>query len=269
MHLVPDASVDDGLLDVVLISGAGKRAYLANLAKVFRGTHVHDAAYTRLQAREVTLLGRPALHRLRRRRPDRRPARHLPRRPARPARARPVTEKKGQTLLSRLGVGVAAAKAVGRLSRAAGRGGGTSLPGKVLTRVEPDAIGMLSGRLAHGSAVISATNGKTTTAAMVASVLERRGARLVHNRAGANMAGRRRQRARLRARATPDCSRSTSSGSRSCSGELEPRAVLLANLFRDQLDRYGELETIGDRWAEAVRTLPPRHRRSSSTPTIR
>jgi YegS/Rv2252/BmrU family lipid kinase len=53
MHLVPDASVTDGLLDVVLIADAGKGHYLANLAKVFRGTHVHDLAYTRLQAREV------------------------------------------------------------------------------------------------------------------------------------------------------------------------------------------------------------------------
>src|SRR5690349_23762092 len=89
----------------------------------------------------------------------------------------------------RLAAGVAAAKAVGTLARTAGRGGGTSLPGKVLTRVEPHAIGRLAQRLDRGSVVISATNGKTTTAAMVASILERTGARLVHNRAGANMAG--------------------------------------------------------------------------------
>src|SRR4051794_28845945 len=89
----------------------------------------------------------------------------------------------------RLAAGVAAAKAVGTLARTAGRGGGTSLPGKVLTRVEPHAIARLASRLDRGSVVISATNGKTTTAAMVASILERTGARLVHNRAGANMAG--------------------------------------------------------------------------------
>src|SRR4051812_15752437 len=89
----------------------------------------------------------------------------------------------------RLAAGVAAAKAVGTLARTAGRGGGTSLPGKVLTRVEPHAIGRLASRLDRGSVVISATNGKTTTAAMVASILDRTGARLVHNRAGANMAG--------------------------------------------------------------------------------
>lgn len=54
MHLVPDASLDDGLLDVVMISDASRAHYLANLAKVFRGTHVQDVAYTRVQAREVS-----------------------------------------------------------------------------------------------------------------------------------------------------------------------------------------------------------------------
>jgi lipid II isoglutaminyl synthase (glutamine-hydrolysing) len=143
---------------------------------------------------------------------------------------------------------VAAAKAVGTLVRAARRGGGTSLPGKVLTRLEPHAIGLLARRLSHGSAVISATNGKTTTAAMAAAILERTGASLVHNRAGANMAG-------GVASALAAASRR---GGRALAGdlglfevdefwlgpvseELEPRALLLGNLFRDQLDRYGEL----------------------------
>src|SRR4051795_11143235 len=159
----------------------------------------------------------------------------------------------------RLAAGVAAAKAVGTLARTAGRGGGTSLPGKVLTRVEPHAIGRLARRLERGSVVISATNGKTTTAAMVASILARTGTRLVHNRAGANMAG-------GIASALAAASRR---GGRVLAGdlglfevdefwlgavveELEPRAMLLGNLFRDQLDRYGELETIADRWAAVV-----------------
>jgi UDP-N-acetylmuramyl tripeptide synthase len=165
--------------------------------------------------------------------------------------------------MMRLAAGVAAAKAVGTLARTAGRGGGTSLPGKVLTRVEPHAIGRLASRLDRGSVVISATNGKTTTAAMVASILERTGARLVHNRAGANMAG-------GIASALAAASRR---GGRELTGdfglfevdefwlgavaeELEPRAMLLGNLFRDQLDRYGELETIADRWAAVVARSP-------------
>src|SRR5437588_11163341 len=83
---------------------------------------------------------------------------------------------------------IAAARAVGGLSRHAGRGG-TSLPGKLLMRLEPDAISELAARLTRGSVVVSATNGKTTTAAMIASILERAAVTLVHNRAGANMAG--------------------------------------------------------------------------------
>jgi lipid II isoglutaminyl synthase (glutamine-hydrolysing) len=157
----------------------------------------------------------------------------------------------------RLAIGVAAAKATGAAIRAAGRGGGTSLPGKVLTRVAPDALERLAARLASGSLVISATNGKTTTAAMAASILERTGHRMVHNRAGANMAG-------GVASALADAARR--GGIRGDLGLFEvdefwlgqvveavrPRALLLGNLFRDQLDRYGELDTIADRWAAVV-----------------
>jgi lipid II isoglutaminyl synthase (glutamine-hydrolysing) len=156
-----------------------------------------------------------------------------------------------------LGPKVAAAKAVGTLVRAAGRGGGTSLPGKVLTRLEPHAIGLLSRRLPHGSAVISATNGKTTTAAMTAAVLERTGETLVHNRAGANMAGgvaSALAAASRRGRLTGDLGlfEVDEFWLGPVVEELSPRAILLSNLFRDQLDRYGELEIIADRWAEVV-----------------
>ena len=156
--------------------------------------------------------------------------------------------------------GVLVAKAAATAARAARRGGGTSLPGKVLLRLAPDAIGRLAGRLERGSVVISATNGKTTTAAMVASVIERTGARVVHNRAGANMAGGVASALALAARG----------GGRRLDGDfglfevdefwlgqvvaqLRPRALLLGNLFRDQLDRYGELDTIADRWAALAR----------------
>ena len=158
-----------------------------------------------------------------------------------------------------LGPKVAAAKAVGTVVRAAGRGGGTSLPGKLLTRLEPHAIGLLARRLPHGSAVISATNGKTTSAAMTAAILEQTGETLVHNRAGANMAG----------GVASALAAAARHGGRELAGELglfevdefwlgpvveelEPRALLLGNLFRDQLDRYGELEIIAERWAEVV-----------------
>jgi lipid II isoglutaminyl synthase (glutamine-hydrolysing) len=149
----------------------------------------------------------------------------------------------------RLRVAATAARAAGALSRRTGRGG-TSLPGKVLLRLEPHAIGELAGRLDRGSAVISATNGKTTTAAMVAAILERGGSRLVHNRAGANMAGGVAS-ALLQGRGDTGLFEVDEFWLDRVVPEIRPRAILLANLFRDQLDRYGELETIVERW-EAV-----------------
>jgi lipid II isoglutaminyl synthase (glutamine-hydrolysing) len=163
--------------------------------------------------------------------------------------------------MSALDAKILAARAVGELARRAGRGGGTSLPGKVLTRLEPDAIEQLAGRLHDGTAVISATNGKTTTAAMAASVLQGSGVSLVHNRAGANMAGG--VASTLLAAARRGDGIDGELGLFEIdefwldriSPQLRPRAMVLGNLFRDQLDRFGELETIADRWAALVRTL--------------
>jgi len=83
----------------------------------------------------------------------------------------------------RLRAGAAAGRVVRAATRRLGRGG-TTVPGRVLLRVDPRAIDHLGRRLEGGSAVLSATNGKTTTAAMIASVLARTGRPLVHNRGG-------------------------------------------------------------------------------------
>jgi lipid II isoglutaminyl synthase (glutamine-hydrolysing) len=154
----------------------------------------------------------------------------------------------------RLQAGLLAARAAAAATRVAGRGG-TSLPGKVLMRAEPRAISRLAERLPRGSVVISATNGKTTTAAMVAAILGRTGTRLVHNRAGANMAGG--VAAALAAgRGDMGLFEVDEFWLGPVARDLAPRAVLLGNLFRDQLDRYGELEIIADRWAEIADGLP-------------
>ena len=158
---------------------------------------------------------------------------------------------------------LALARAVGTLSRLRG-GGATSAPGKVLMRIEPHAIGALGSRLTQGSALISATNGKTTTAAMAAAILRRAGVALVHNQAGANMAG---------GIATTLLAAARGRGAIAgelglfevdelwlgpVAEELRPRAILLGNLFRDQLDRYGELERIADSWREVLEARPAR-----------
>ena len=123
-------------------------------------------------------------------------------------------------------------------------------------RLDPDAISRLAQRLPDGTAIVSATNGKTTTAAMVASVLEHAGIGLVAQ-------SRRREHgrwSRLDAARCGAARRSAIEGELGLfevdefwldrvAAQLRPRAMVLGNLFRDQLDRYGELDTIADRWA--------------------
>ncbi len=151
---------------------------------------------------------------------------------------------------------IAAARAVASLSRLAGRGGGTTIPGKLLATLDPGAIDRLAARLPAGAAVVSATNGKTTTTAMAAEILRPR-FRLAHNAAGANLVsgvastllaadGAELGLLEVDEGALPEVLR-----------RVRPRAVLLGNLFRDQLDRYGELELVAERWRAAVDALPP------------
>ena len=148
----------------------------------------------------------------------------------------------------------ALARGVRALSRRLGRGGGTTLPGRLLLKADDTALERMSARLEHGAVLVSATNGKTTTSAMVAAILEESGERVVHNRAGSNMgwgvatalldAGRERDQVGLFEVDEAWLPR--------VADALKPRTYLLSNLFRDQLDRYGELELLADAWAELV-----------------
>jgi len=147
------------------------------------------------------------------------------------------------------------ARATGTLSRVAGVGGGTTVPGKLLWKLDPGAIDELASRLPLGSTLVSATNGKTTTAAMAAEILRGK-LKLAHNRSGANLVSGVAS-SLLSARdaelglfevdeaALPELAR-----------RLRPRALCLGNLFRDQLDRYGELELVAGRWRATVDELP-------------
>jgi lipid II isoglutaminyl synthase (glutamine-hydrolysing) len=159
---------------------------------------------------------------------------------------------------------LALARAVGAISRVRG-GGATSAPGRALLALAPDAIGVLARRLRAGSVLVSATNGKTTTAALAASILERAGVSLVHNQAGANMAGGIASTLLAAAGAREEIAGEMGLFEvdemwlARLTAELRPRAIVLGNLFRDQLDRYGELETIAERWAATVHGAAAAH----------
>jgi UDP-N-acetylmuramyl tripeptide synthase len=158
-------------------------------------------------------------------------------------------------VLSPLDFEIAVARRVGELSRRLGKGGGTTIPGKLLATLDPGAIDRLAARLPAGCVAVSATNGKTTSTAMAAEIL-RPLHRLAHNSAGANLVsgiasallaadGAELGLFEIDEFALPELLR-----------RVRPRVLCLGNLFRDQLDRYGELELIAERWRDAVGELP-------------
>ena len=151
---------------------------------------------------------------------------------------------------------IALARAAGRVSRLVGAGGGTTVPGKLLWKLHPTAVDRLAARLPLGSALISATNGKTTTAAMTAEILRER-VRLAHNSSGANLVSGVASTLLSTRDAELGLFEVDEAALPEVAARVRPRAVCLGNLFRDQLDRYGELEHVADGWRRAVAVLAP------------
>ena len=143
------------------------------------------------------------------------------------------------------------ARAAGTASRASGRGGGTTLPGRLLLRLAPDAIARLGARLHGAVTLVSATNGKTTTSGMLASILAAAGREPVHNRAGSNMTWGVAT-ALIEQRGDEGLFEVDEAWLPAVAEQLDPSLIVLGNLFRDQLDRYGEIEALAEEWSRTV-----------------
>jgi UDP-N-acetylmuramyl tripeptide synthase len=139
----------------------------------------------------------------------------------------------------------------------------------MLLRMAPDAIARLGSRLDRGSTLISATNGKTTTAGMIAAALEADGRHPVHNRAGSNMTWGVAT-ALLEQQGEEGLFEVDEAWLPKVAAQLEPSLLVLGNLFRDQLDRYGEMETLAAEWGKtvALRTGRSRFALNADDPAI-
>jgi len=154
----------------------------------------------------------------------------------------------------------------GTLSRRLGLGGGTSIPGTVARIVDPAIIGRLSDQLARGSIVVTGTNGKTTTSGLIATILRQAGFRVWRNREGSNLINGVAAALVIRSELSGHLRRGDNTiaifevdefAFPAVVRELRPRVILINNLFRDQLDRYGEVESVAQRWRETLADLSP------------
>lgn len=145
---------------------------------------------------------------------------------------------------------VTLAKLAGVASRLFGRGGGQALPGVVAERLDPQLARKLAADLPHGVILVTGTNGKTTTTKLIAAGLAAAGERVVTNSTGSNLkrgvvsaliaAADRKGRIR---RGTIGLFEVDEASLRHIAPLVQPSHIVVLNLFRDQLDRYGELDT--------------------------
>jgi len=162
----------------------------------------------------------------------------------------------------RLSTAIALGKTAATLSRVLRRGGGTTMPGRVARAVEPNVVGLLARRLPGGTVLVAGTNGKTTTAHLLAHIMRADGRRVVHNRAGANLAAGIAsalvEHADLRGDPAGDLGifEVDEATVPRVVPALAPRVAVFTNLFRDQLDRYGEIDYISGLWRAAGARLP-------------
>ena len=158
-----------------------------------------------------------------------------------------------------------AAILAGKATRAAlavlGRGA-TALPGLVALAVDPDIVARVSDALPHGVVAVTGTNGKTTTTRMLADIVRAAGWAPVHNRSGSNLD--RGLAAAILADATWGGEPRGNVGIYELDeasvprilARLHPRILVVTNLFRDQLDRYFEIDALARRLAAAIALLP-------------
>ncbi|MGH3090295.1 MAG: MurT ligase domain-containing protein [Rubrobacteraceae bacterium] len=162
----------------------------------------------------------------------------------------------------RLSLAILAARSAQLASRTLRTGGGSTVPGVVARRVDPKVLTKLSKRLPGGAAAITGTNGKTTTARMASGILQTAKTQAVNNSTGANLV------TGVTAALVSDSSLFGKPRSGTAlfevdeasvpkvAAEAELKLLAVLNLFRDQLDRYGELAYLGKVIASAFGDLP-------------
>ncbi|HTS97129.1 MAG TPA: MurT ligase domain-containing protein [Streptosporangiaceae bacterium] len=179
--------------------------------------------------------------------------------PARPGAGRPPVTPSAQ---ARLTLALAGAKAAGTASRMLGVGGGTSFPGIVARRIDPRVLQKAAAASDARTVVVTGSNGKTTTCRMLAVLAQAAGLRVNQNRSGSNLlqgvisAAVRGTDLRGRMDAQLLLLEVDEATVRLVASEVDLDTLLITNIFRDQLDRFGELYAMARKLEEVIEALP-------------
>lgn len=161
----------------------------------------------------------------------------------------------------RLGLAVGVAKTVTGMVKTLRLGAASVLPGEISRRLHPRLLPLMFEQVKQGVILIVGTNGKTTTSLLLRTILEDQGYRVTHNSSGANL---------INGLITALLVDTDLTGNLDVDyailevdenilplvlKDCQPKYILGLNLFRDQLDRYGEVDTIAQRWQKAIAPL--------------
>ncbi|OGG23114.1 hypothetical protein A3E42_04115 [Candidatus Gottesmanbacteria bacterium RIFCSPHIGHO2_12_FULL_40_13] len=153
-------------------------------------------------------------------------------------------------------------KAVHKTGKYLKIGYGGTWPGEIALKISPGILKRLSKSVGIGTVLVAGTNGKTTTSLMLKSILQRNGNTVIHNSSGANLIngvvssfiinG-----SFFKPKPSDYAVFETDENTLPVLlKEITPAAVICLNLFRDQLDRYGEVDVIAEKWERALKLLP-------------
>ncbi len=154
---------------------------------------------------------------------------------------------------------VAAGKLIWGASRRLKIGGGSSAPGLYALKVDPNLISNLS-KFIHRNIIITGTNGKTTTAKLLACFAKENNLSVIRNSTGSNLErgiasalihhiGLGKKKYDLGIWELDEAAFNT------VAPKLNPRVVIFLNAFRDQLDRYGEVDTVVENWRKTLQNV--------------
>lgn len=156
----------------------------------------------------------------------------------------------------RIFLAIAAGKLIAYLSQKFKIGAGSAAPGLYALYIEPNLVSKLSAKIKR-NVVITGTNGKTTTSRMLAHFAKSTGLKIIRNHTGSNLE-RGIASALIPNYQLPDLGiwELDEAAFNTVAPKLRPNIIVFLNVFRDQLDRYGEVDTVVKKWAETLKKIP-------------